>query len=357
VADNKVLIELQLVQKGDSISIVQKQIDKTTKSTDKYSAAQDKLGGKIDTTNKKEKALYQSNLSSAKAFSKMNQTIGGSGGSGALVASYAVLAANVFAVTAAFNTLRQAAAVDKLTEGLQAFSNTTGQSLDIVAKRLQETTGFAVSFEQAMRTAALSTSAGFGVQEMEGLTRVAKGASLALGRDMGDALDRLTRGAIKLEPEILDELGIMVRLDDATEAYAAGLGKAASQLTRFERQQAFMNAIITEGESKFGAIADSLAPNEYDTLAAAFADLSKTVISFLNKALIPIINFMVQSPGIFIGAVGVFAGSITKRMLPAFGDLALASKKAAQAAIENIDEYVALGGAGAKAAREAIKPF
>ena len=305
MADNKVLIELQLVQKGDSISIVQKQIDKTTKSTDKYSAAQDKLGGKIDNTNKKEKALYQSNLSSAKAFSKMNQTIGGSGGSGALVASYAVLAANVFAVTAAFNTLRQAAAVDKLTEGLQAFSNTTGQSLDIVAKRLQETTGFAVSFEQAMRTAALSTSAGFGVQEMEGLTRVAKGASLALGRNMGDALDRLTRGAIKLEPEILDELGIMVRLDDATEAYAAGLGKAASQLTRFERQQAFMNAIIAEGESKFGAIADSLAPNEYDTLAAAFADLSKTVISFLNKALIPMINFMVQSPGIFIGAVGV----------------------------------------------------
>ena len=30
----------------------------------------------------------------------------------------------------------------------------------------------------------------------------------------------LTRGAIKLEPEILDELGIMVRLDDAVENYA-----------------------------------------------------------------------------------------------------------------------------------------
>ena len=62
---------------------------------------------------------------------------------------------------------------------------------------------------------------------MEGLTRVAKGASLALGRDMGDALDRLTRGAIKLEPEILDELGIMVRLDDATETFAATLRKSS----------------------------------------------------------------------------------------------------------------------------------
>ena len=56
------------------------------------------------------------------------------------------------------------------------------------------------------------------LQELQGLaTRVARGASLALGRDLADALDRLTRGAIKLEPEILDELGIMVRLDDAVE--------------------------------------------------------------------------------------------------------------------------------------------
>ena len=156
-----------------------------------------------------------------------------------------------------------------------------------MARRLQETTGNAVSFEQAMRTAALSTSAGFGTEEMEGLTRVAKGASLALGRDMGDALDRLTRGAIKLEPEILDELGIMVRLDDATETFAATLGKAASQLTRFERQQAFMNAIISEGEDKFGAIADAIDPNVYDQLGAAFADLSKDVLSFLNLLLHP----------------------------------------------------------------------
>ena len=71
-----------------------------------------------------------------KSFSKLNQTIGGggSGGAGALVGAYAVLAANIFAVTAAFNAFRGAAGVDKLTEGLEAFSNTTGQSLDLVAR-------------------------------------------------------------------------------------------------------------------------------------------------------------------------------------------------------------------------------
>ena len=355
MANSKVVIEVVATSKG--MKILVNDVEAATKATNKLKKSQDAATSSANRFDKQNKSLYQSNLSSAKSFSKMNQTIGGDGGSGALVGSYAVLAANVFALTAAFNTFRQAAAVEKLTEGLQAFSATTGQSLDLVSKRLQEATGNAVSFEQAMRTAALSTSAGFGTTEMEGLTRVAKGASLALGRDMGDALDRLTRGAIKLEPEILDELGIMVRLDDATEAYAATLGKTASQLTRFERQQAFMNAIISEGETKFGDITDSIDPNPYDKLAAAAADLAKGFINVINLALVPMINFFLYAKGIFLGLVTMFAGSIAKRMLPAFGDLTRASKESAAAALQAIEQSVAMGTQVAAEAQKAIKPL
>ena len=350
MAKNQIIFEIDV--KTGQLTKATQNIKKNTKSIEEQEKTQKKATKTSNNYDKQNKSLYQSNLSSAKSFSKMNQTIGGSGGSGALVASYAVLAANVFAVTAAFNTLRAAAASEKLAEGLVAFSNSSGQSLDLVAKKLQETTGHAVSFDMAMRTAALSTSAGFGVAEMEGLTRVAKGASLALGRDMGDALDRLTRGAIKLEPEILDELGIMVRLDDATENYAATLGKSATQLTRFERQQAFMNAIITEGETKFGAIADSIDPNSYDQLSAAFADLSKVVLNLLNSALIPLINFMISSPTIFLGAVLKFSGGIASRILPALGDMSKSSldmAKNAQIASESILEGNVKQMAGAKA--------
>ena len=56
---------------------------------------------------------------------------------------------------------------------------------------------------------AVASSAGFSGEQLANLTKVAKGASLALGRDMGDALDRLVRGTAKLEPEILDELDII----------------------------------------------------------------------------------------------------------------------------------------------------
>jgi len=355
MANSKVVIEVVATSKG--MKILVNDVEAATKATNKLKKSQDGATSAANRFDKQNKSLYQSNLSSAKSFSKMNQTIGGDTGSGALVGSYAILAANVFAVSAAFNAFRHAAQVDKLAQGLEAFSNTTGMSLDLVSQKLQEATGYAVSLEQAMKTAALSTSAGFGVTEMEGLTRVAKGASQALGRDMGDALDRLTRGAIKLEPEILDELGIMVRLDDATERYAAQLGKTASQLTRFERQQAFMNAIITEGEAKFGAIADAIDPNEYDKLAATFADLTKDFLNFLNSGIIPLIGYLLEAKAVFLGLVIVFAGGIVKKMIPALINLTARNIENNLAAKEAIAIAIQQGDASASAARKQIKAY
>ena len=96
-------------------------------------------------------------------------------------------------------------------------ANESGRTTSIVVERLKEITGEALSTQEALQGASLALSAGFSTTQLEGLAKVARGASLALGRNLNDAFDRLTRGAIKLEPEILDELGIMVRLDDAVE--------------------------------------------------------------------------------------------------------------------------------------------
>lgn len=141
-------------------------------------------------------------------------------GSGGLVGAYAALAANVFAITAGFGVLSRSSALNQLEQGLIAVGNAAGQNLPYVSKQLKILTDNAISTEQAMRSTALAISAGFSTKDLLDLTKVAKGASIALGRDMGDALDRLVRGTAKLEPEILDELGIMVKIEKATEDYA-----------------------------------------------------------------------------------------------------------------------------------------
>ena len=89
------------------------------KNVDKSNEALDRAGKKQDAYNRREKGIFQSNLPSGKAYSKLAQNIGG-GGSSSLVGAYATLAANVFALTAAFNALRNASQFEQLVEGLNA---------------------------------------------------------------------------------------------------------------------------------------------------------------------------------------------------------------------------------------------
>ena len=166
---------------------------------------------------------------------------------------------------------------------------------------LVEASGGAIDFASGMRQVALASSAGISGDKINELATVARGAAQALGRDMGDSLDRIFRGAIKLEPELLDEIGLFVRVDEASEKYAQTIGKTAGELTQFEKRQAFLNAVTEQGTRKFQEFADSVDPNVYSRLAASFADIAQSVLSFVNKALGPMIGFLVDNRILIVG--------------------------------------------------------
>lgn len=267
---------------------------------------------------------------STRSFSKLAQTMNG-GGSSSVVGAYATLMANVFALTAAFNALKSAAAMQQIEKGLEALGTRTGQTLSIAAKGLKEITGNAISTEQALRSSAQVFSAGFGREELERLGKVANDASFALGRNMTDSMDRLTRGVIKLEPELLDELGIMTRLGEATKAYALELNKSESALTTSERRQAFFNAVMTEGELKFGGLAEAAGNTKaFDQLSSSLADVTKQTMNLLNKAALPLAAVFSTSPAALIGGAVLFASTIKDQLLPGLTDLSRRSTKAAE---------------------------
>tara|TARA_B100000902_G_scaffold13392_1_gene16273 strand:- start:366 stop:5054 length:4689 start_codon:yes stop_codon:yes gene_type:complete len=331
MAKNTVLIEFQIVQKGKTISVVQKETEKLAKTTDKAAGANKRQSKSQEDVIKGQKGIHQSNLSSAKGFSKMNQMLG-SGGSSGLVAAYATLAANVFAASAAFLALRNAAQFEQLQQGIEQLGAQSGRTLSVMAQGLRDVTGGAISAQQAMTGAALGVSGGFGAPELEGLAKIARGASITLGRDLADAFDRLTRGAIKLEPEILDELGIMVRLDEAVDNYAAQIGKTAGALSQAERRQAFMNAILEQGEQKFGAIAEAVEPTAYDKLGATFADLTKDIFSFVNETLglEKLVGFLAENVVILAGVMVMFGSTIVGTMLPGLANAAAGASATAE---------------------------
>jgi hypothetical protein len=120
----------------------------------------------------------------------------------------------------------------------------------------------------------------------------------------------------------------MVRLDDATKAYAETLGKGVNELTQYERRMAFTNAIIDQGVTKFGLIADSVDVNPYDKLAASFTNLATSFLNVVNTVLSPMISLLANNTGALVGALVLFGTTVTQQMVPSLFKAAEGAAKA-----------------------------
>ena len=332
-------VVFEIIASAKGVKVVQKQTDDLARSSEKASKSTDKLSKSRDAYHRKEKGAAQISSNQTKNFSKMQQGIDGGGGSGGLVRAYALLAANVFALTAAFGVLSRSAQVDTLVESMEILSTTGGTYIKNLARNMQEASGFAVDLAQSMRQVSLASSAGLSTKEIEGLTQVAKGAAISLGRNLPDAMDRIFRGAIKLEPEILDEIGLFVRVDEASQKYARQLNKSATSLTQVEKRQAFLNEILDQGTKKFAEYADEIKPDPYVRLGAALGDIAQSGLSLLNSVLGPLLNFLAESQGALTAVFGVLVFSLIKKAIPALGQFNTRIAENAQQAAQNARDY------------------
>lgn len=271
------------------------------------------------------------NMSSntTKNFSKMTQGI-----NGGIVPAYAELAARVFAVTAAFRFLQEAADTRNLLAGQQAFGALMGTNYAGITKALQDATDGQLRFSEAAQATAIGTAAGLTQKQLTGLATAAKNVSFALGRDLTDSFNRLIRGVTKAEPELLDELGIILRLEPATQEYAASIGKTAKSLTAFERSQAVANFVLTEAERKFARIAEITDKDAFAVaqFGKAFDDVLNQVKVTLANTLTPVLKFLTANVNALLGALGLLALPLVRSVLPNLDQFADNAKNAATAA-------------------------
>jgi hypothetical protein len=357
MADNKVLFTLELQQKGNQISVVRKQTDQLAKSTSNVETAERKRNKTANTTYSRQKQGIIQTANSTKNFSKLSQSIdGGGGGPGGLVRAYALLAANVFALSAAFGVFSRAAQVDTLVESMRQLEIVSGKSIMSVARDLQEATGFGMDFAEAMRATSLALSAGFDSSQISALGEVARNAAVSLGRNLPDALDRIFRGVIKVEPELLDEIGLFVRVNDASAKYAATIGKSVGDLTEFEKRQAFLNEALDQGTSKFAAFAE-VENDPFALLATTFSDISQAVLSFLNGAIGPAVKFLAENKAIFSTVFGAVAFTLLKMAIPAMGAFTNSLAVQAATAKESIDKQNRANKQRAQLSRNQHKEF
>ncbi|MHA2220066.1 MAG: hypothetical protein ACXACY_29600, partial [Candidatus Hodarchaeales archaeon] len=121
----------------------------------------------------------------------------------------------------------------------------TSKQIDIAVGQLRDqgiTTSAAQQSLMRMARANLEWS------EASKLAAIAQGSAVAAGMTSSDAFNRLVLGIQKMEPELLDELGITLRRTEAYKKFAQQMGLNAQQLTDQQKQQAILNEVYAQSE-------------------------------------------------------------------------------------------------------------
>jgi hypothetical protein len=246
---------------------------------------------------------------SARDFAQEAQGLGG------LVRVYATVAANLFAVTAAFGALKESANTTTMIASMDQLGAKSGVALGSMAVKFAEATDGAISLREAMSSVTKASSAGLSSKQTIEIAKGAKQASQALGIDMSDAISRLTRGITKLEPELLDELGLYTKLGPAADKYALSIGKTAATLTDYERRQAFAIAVMDELKLKFGEI--DQAANPWQKLEASIRNLATVGLALVDKVLGPIASILANNSTLLGAVLAGLAFKLLNMAVPA----------------------------------------
>ena len=332
---NKIYIDVVIDDKGTTkkVALSQKQL------ADAAQAA----GVQVGTVDRRLKGAAQASSNSTKNFSKMAQGI-----SGGLVPAYATLAAQLFAISAAFQFLKDAGNLQTLQAGQIAYAGSTGIAMRTLTNDIIAATDAQISFQDASSASAIGVAAGLSADQLTRLGAAAKSTSIILGRDVTDSFNRLVRGVTKAEPELLDELGIILRLETAFDNYKKQMNITSGELNSFQRSQAVTNEVLTQAEDKFGRILEitQVAPNNFNKLGKAFDDILITVKGFAAAVAGPFADVLIESPKLAGAALALLVAGPLKAAIPGLQnltektkDLATASKESFRSAKLELEQY------------------
>lgn len=219
------------------------------------------------------------------------------GAGGKLPIMYAMIASNVFVLQSAFEQLKMGDQLNRLEQFGKIVGSTTGTPVQTLAASLQEAAGYAISFEEAMKQASMASAYGFDAEQLKQFGLVARRAAATLGIDMVDALNRVIKGVSKQEIELLDELGVTIRLNDAYANYVKQLNAAntgitytINNLSSFQKQQAYANAVVEESTRRFSHLDEVLRATPWEMFAANADSALRKVQQAAAKYLGPVIQ-------------------------------------------------------------------
>lgn len=170
----------------------------------------------------------------------------------------------------------------------QSFMNMAGpmEKAPALLEKLKEATKGTVSEMELMQSANQAMLLGIDQNMLPEMFSGALAAAQATGRPVSSAIEDITTGIGRQSKLILDNLGIMVKQEEAEEKYAESIGKTTAELTDQEKKMAFMNATmdaLRANQAKIGDIGESAAIKQ-QKLTAQFDNMKIAIGTALTPA-------------------------------------------------------------------------
>jgi len=183
----------------------------------------------------------------------------------------------------------QASKVENMERAFKTLSGEVDHSQESLNKLKDATNGTMSEFDlfqQANNAMILGVSKNS--DEMAEMFDIAQRLGRALGRDTASSVESLITGIGRQSRLMLDNIGIIVKADEAYESYAKKLGISVDQLTDQEKKQAFLTATMESARAKVKDIGDEIDTNQdvYDNLGRATEELSVATGKLLEPTLI-----------------------------------------------------------------------
>ena len=196
--------------------------------------------------------------------------------------------------------VRMAASAAKLQQMETAFNTLTGATENslISLKKLQNATDGTVSKYDLLQQAnnAMILGVTKSSKEMAEMFDIAQRLGKALGVDAKRSVESLITGIGRQSRLMLDNIGIVVKADEAYLEYAKKLKVGVKDLTDFQKKQAFLNATMEAAREKVSQLGPETETTDdiYQQLKASLADLAVVIGDILAPVMEWLSRFLKQ---------------------------------------------------------------
>lgn len=203
--------------------------------------------GKFDATLKNtENSVKQVGLEMSKTSSKIK-----SFGASILNAKNILLGFVAGALVRGIGELvKSGAELDSLTQSFNRMTANVGESSSEILNALQKTSAGTISNRDLMLSAnkAIALGVASSTQEFTDLMNIARLKAREFGLTTTQAFNDIVTGVGRGSVMILDNLGIIIKAEEAQNIYAKSLGKTAKELTVNEQKEALKFAVLEAGK-------------------------------------------------------------------------------------------------------------